>query len=42
VKIHQGLGTGAIYADNFTSPLTVEAGTIFFNPLDGWKEEEFN
>jgi o-succinylbenzoate synthase len=42
VKIHQGLGTGAIYADNFTSPLTVEAGSIFFNPLDGWKEEEFN
>lgn len=29
VTLPQGLGTGALYADNFPSALTVEAGTIF-------------
>lgn len=33
----QGLGTGAIYSDNFPSPLTVKEGAICWNNAEGWK-----
>jgi o-succinylbenzoate synthase len=42
VSIPQGLGTGAIYADNFTAPLEVQQGNIFYQQKSGWKEEEFS
>ncbi len=38
----QGLGTGAIYANNFKSPLTVENGTIFCDPNGMWEIDEPN
>jgi O-succinylbenzoate synthase len=41
VTIHQGLGTGGIYDQNFTSPLTVEKGRIFLDPRQSWDESEF-
>jgi O-succinylbenzoate synthase len=41
VEIPQGLGTGAIYSDNFTAPLQVEKGFISIDKKAGWNEEEF-
>jgi o-succinylbenzoate synthase len=41
VTIPQGLGTGMIYSNNFTSPLEVEKGNIFYNLKEQWNEEEF-
>lgn len=35
----QGLGTGAIYSDNFPSPLTVNDGAIFWDGAQSWKIE---
>jgi o-succinylbenzoate synthase len=35
----QGLGTGAIYSDNFPSPLTVNDGAIFWDGAQSWKFE---
>jgi O-succinylbenzoate synthase len=32
----QGLGTGAIYRDNFPSPLTVSNGAIFYDRNKSW------
>ncbi|HYC86979.1 MAG TPA: o-succinylbenzoate synthase [Chryseosolibacter sp.] len=37
ITLHQGLGTGAIYKENFASPLTVEAGHIFLDPQMEWQ-----
>lgn len=34
--IHQGLGTGKIYDNNFSSPLDVKDGFIFVNPKEKW------
>jgi o-succinylbenzoate synthase len=34
--IHQGLGTGAIYQNNFDSPLYVQDGQIFITPSWPW------
>jgi len=34
--IHQGLGTGMIYQNNFDSPLCVEKGFIYYNPDIAW------
>lgn len=34
--MHQGLGTGALYTNNFPSPLFVEAGALHFNPKEKW------
>ncbi len=39
VEIPQGLGTGAIYQNNFDSPLRVENGTIFIDRSRGWNIE---
>jgi len=35
ITLHQGLGTGSIYSNNFPSPLKVEQGNIFYSP-DPW------
>lgn len=35
-SIHQGLGTGNIYTNNFTSPLVVNQGEIGYNPDVRW------
>jgi O-succinylbenzoate synthase len=39
VGIPQGLGTGAIYQNNFDSPLKVEKGNIFLNQAAPWNIE---
>lgn len=36
VEIHQGLGTGALYDDNFPSPLEVKQGALTLNTREGW------
>lgn len=36
-SIPQGLGTGAIYTNNFPSPLTVREGSIFMDPARPWE-----
>lgn len=36
-----GLGTGGIYNNNFTSPLVVEDGKIFYSPHGTWQDQEF-
>ncbi len=41
VSIPQGLGTGALYDNNFESPLEVKKGEIFYNPKLSWNLEEF-
>ncbi|MCW2118878.1 o-succinylbenzoate synthase [Flavobacterium sp. 7A] len=35
----QGLGTGALYTNNFESPLTVEKGKLWYKSELGWKFE---
>jgi L-alanine-DL-glutamate epimerase-like enolase superfamily enzyme len=38
IEIHQGLGTGAIYDDNFQSPLEVlKTGNLGLNPKEEWR-----
>jgi o-succinylbenzoate synthase len=37
-SLHQGLGTGMIYANNIESPLRVEKGMIFYDAALGWQE----
>lgn len=36
IKLHQGLGTGMIYSNNIESPLRVEKGFIYYDPLMDW------
>jgi O-succinylbenzoate synthase len=36
VTLPQGLGTGQLYENNFESPLQVENGFIFYQPLKRW------
>jgi o-succinylbenzoate synthase len=36
--LHQGLGTGMIYENNFESPLEVKEGHIFYSAKLGWDE----
>lgn len=38
-SLPQGLGTGAIYQNNFASPLVVRDGTILFNNDMAWETE---
>ena len=40
-NVHQGLGTGSIYEDNLTSPLSVKEGKIFYDGALSWRTEEF-
>ena len=42
ITIPQGLGTGAIYENNFKAPLQVEDGNIFLDPLREWELESRN
>lgn len=42
VSIEQGLGTGSIYSNNFTSPLTVGEGNIFYDKNVSWNDHEFD
>ncbi len=32
----QGLGTGSLFTNNFSSPLSSNGGALFFNPLTPW------
>jgi len=36
-KMPQGLGTGALYTNNFESPLDVKKGELTYNPAGVWK-----
>ncbi|WP_299433634.1 o-succinylbenzoate synthase [uncultured Maribacter sp.] len=36
-KMPQGLGTGALFTNNFTSPLYVENGKLFYSKFEGWQ-----
>lgn len=38
VELPQGLGTGMIYENNFSSPLEVKSGHIFYNKRNLWEE----
>jgi o-succinylbenzoate synthase len=38
IDIHQGLGTGMIYHNNFQSPLEVKDGQIFYDPRTAWDD----
>lgn len=42
VSIPQGLGTGALYENNFESPLEVKKGEIFYSPKLSWNLDEFS
>lgn len=37
--IPQGLGTGALYTNNFDSPLVVKNGKLFYEPIEKWEVE---
>jgi o-succinylbenzoate synthase len=41
-QLYQGLGTGAIYEDNFSSPLRVKNGNIFYDLALAWVGKELN
>jgi O-succinylbenzoate synthase len=36
-ELPQGLGTGQLYHNNFESPLTIEAGKIFYDKFKKWE-----
>lgn len=42
IEIPQGLGTGALYENNFESPLEVKQGELFYNPTLSWNAEELD
>ncbi|WP_158838541.1 o-succinylbenzoate synthase [Polaribacter sp. L3A8] len=35
-NLPQGLGTGGLFTNNFTSPLEVKNGTLHYNPAQNW------
>ena len=35
-RMPQGLGTGALYTNNFESPLEVKNGRLVYNPKIEW------
>ncbi len=37
-EMHQGLGTGSLFTNNFDSPLTVENGGLYYEKNKNWKE----
>ncbi len=39
-SMHQGLGTGQLYENNITSPLTIESGKISYNKNSVWDLED--
>ncbi len=40
-KMPQGLGTGALYTNNFDCPLTVKQGSLWYEKDKGWDEIDF-
>jgi len=36
VNMHQGLGTGMLYKNNFDSPLTIKGESIYYNQKENW------
>jgi O-succinylbenzoate synthase len=38
ITMHQGLGTGSIYDNNFASPLRVEKGEIIYDRMQLWED----
>ena len=41
IKLPQGLGTGAIYTNNFPSPLLAEKGTLRYDLKENWDLSDF-
>lgn len=41
-EMHQGLGTGGLYTNNFPSPLFVDKGALHFNPEEKWDLQLLN
>jgi L-alanine-DL-glutamate epimerase-like enolase superfamily enzyme len=39
VKIHQGLGTGQLFTNNFDSPLAIEGEQLWYHPEKNWNLE---
>jgi o-succinylbenzoate synthase len=39
-ELFQGLGTGAIYSNNFSSPLSVQGGKLFYDVRQGWSDPD--
>ena len=37
----QGLGTGQLFQNNFSSPLVVQDGSLFYFPESGWQQIKF-
>lgn len=37
-EMHQGLGTGSLFTNNFESPLTVKNGGLYYEKDKNWKE----
>lgn len=42
IELPQGLGTGSIFKDNFSSPLEVKRGTLLYNTQEIWEIQEEN
>lgn len=42
IKMPQGLGTGAIYTNNFPSPLVAEKGTLRYDLKESWDLSDFS
>jgi L-alanine-DL-glutamate epimerase-like enolase superfamily enzyme len=42
ISMPQGLGTGSIYSDNITSPLTVKKGFLSLDAQESWDLSELN
>ena len=40
-KMPQGLGTGALYTNNFDCPLEVKQGQLWYNTEKNWQEASF-
>jgi len=41
-EMHQGLGTGGLYTNNFPSPLFVKEGALHFDPKEKWDLQLLN
>lgn len=42
IKIPQGLGTGSLFTNNFSSPLMVKGGYLYYNKPDLWDLSKIN
>jgi len=41
-EMHQGLGTGELYTNNFPSPLFINQGALHYNPKEKWDLQLLN